>query len=132
MIINIVVVLMFAGLLFFVHLPFMGLLLNVLAALSIILGLLFFTGTTLGLLRFPDFYTRMHAAGKGDTLSSILILFGCALFSLNQGHLNLATILVGMKILLIVNFIFIGSPTATHALIEAGYNSEVEPWENKE
>ena len=38
------------------------------------LGLLFFFGTSLGLLRLPDFYTRMHAAGKGDTLSSLLIL----------------------------------------------------------
>ena len=37
-------------------------------------GSLFFLGATLGILRFPDFYTRMHAAGKGDTLSSLLFL----------------------------------------------------------
>ena len=37
-------------------------------------GLLFFFATTIGLLRLPDFYSRMHAAGKGDTLSSLLIL----------------------------------------------------------
>ncbi|MBT3785210.1 sodium:proton antiporter, partial [bacterium] len=34
-------------------------------------GLFFFFGTSVGLLRFPGFYTRMHAAGKGDTLSSV-------------------------------------------------------------
>ena len=33
-----------------------------------ILGLIFFLGTAVGMVRFPDFYTRMHAAGKGDTL----------------------------------------------------------------
>ena len=38
------------------------------------LGLLFFLGAAVGLFRFPDFYTRIHAAGKGDTLSSLLIL----------------------------------------------------------
>ena len=41
------------------------------------------------------------------------------------------TLLSVFKILLIINFIFIGSPTATHALIEAGDNSEVEPWKNE-
>ena len=32
-----------------------------------IVGLIFFLGTAVGVVRFPDFYTRMHAAGKGDT-----------------------------------------------------------------
>jgi len=94
----------------------------------VITGVLFFAGTSVGLLRFPDFYTRMHAAGKGDTLSSGLILLGCAIYSLMQGHLALASVLVGIKILLIVNFIFIGSPTATHAMMDAGYETEVKHW----
>ncbi|MED6325932.1 MAG: monovalent cation/H(+) antiporter subunit G, partial [Verrucomicrobiota bacterium] len=38
------------------------------AYILIVVGLVFFLGTSIGLLRFPDFYTRMHAAGKGDTL----------------------------------------------------------------
>ena len=41
-----------------------------------ILGLVFFLGTAVGMVRFPDFYTRMHAAGKGDTLSTMLMLAG--------------------------------------------------------
>ena len=49
---------------------------NVLAAILIGLGIFFFLGAVVGLLRFPDFYTRMHAAGKGDTLSTLLILGG--------------------------------------------------------
>ena len=36
-----------------------------------ILGLVFFLGAAVGMVRFPDFYTRMHAAGKGDTFDNL-------------------------------------------------------------
>ena len=93
------------------------------------LGLLFFFGTSLGLLRLPDFYTRMHAAGKGDTLSSLLILIGLALYHVGQGdHVTLEMGLVSLKMILICIFIFIGSPTATHAIMKAGYDAGVPHW----
>ena len=41
-----------------------------------VIGLIFFFGSAVGMVRFPDFYTRMHAAGKGDTLSTMLMLGG--------------------------------------------------------
>ena len=78
-------------------------------------------GTTIGLLRFPDFYTRMHAAGKGDTLSTVMILIGCIC-------LVPMSLLLAIKILLIINFIFIGSPTATHAMMDAGNKAGATPW----
>ena len=84
-------------------------------------GLVFFLGTTIGLLRFPDFYTRMHAAGKGDTLSTVMILIGCIC-------LVPMDLLLAIKILLIINFIFIGSPTATHAMMDAGNKAGAVPW----
>ena len=68
----------------------------------------------------------MHAAGKGDTLSSILLLTGLALYNLH--HLTTDTVLVALKIMLIGVFIFIASPTATHAIMDAGYEAEVKPW----
>ena len=80
-------------------------------------------------LRFPDFYSRMHAAGKGDTLSSLLMLLGLALYEFHE--LNLDTVLVGLKILLILVFIFMASPTATHAITDAGYESGVKPWQKE-
>ncbi|MEK6202062.1 MAG: monovalent cation/H(+) antiporter subunit G [Desulfobulbaceae bacterium] len=89
-------------------------------------GLFFFFGTTIGLHRFPDFYTRMHAAGKGDTLSSMLLLSGLALYQLH--HLTALTVLVSLKILFIGIFVFIASPTATHAIMDAGFESKVKPW----
>jgi multicomponent Na+:H+ antiporter subunit G len=92
-------------------------------------GLLFFFATTIGLLRLPDFYSRMHAAGKGDTLSSLLMLLALVLYEFHE--INLANLLVALKILLIVVFIFMASPTATHAIIDAGFESGVQPWTKK-
>ena len=102
---------------------------NIVVVLLVVSGLFFFFGTTVGLLRFPDFYSRMHAAGKGDTLSSLLMLMGLALYEFHE--VNLATILVGAKILLITVFIFMASPTATHAITDAGFESGVKPWQKK-
>jgi multicomponent Na+:H+ antiporter subunit G len=102
---------------------------NILIIVFLIAGLFLFFATTVGLLRFPDFYSRMHAAGKGDTLSSLLMLFGLTLYEFHE--LNLATVLVGLKILLIMVFIFMASPTATHAITDAGYESGVKPWQKE-
>lgn len=101
--------------------------LNTVIIILMILGLFFFFGTSVGLIRFPDFYTRMHAAGKGDTLSSALLLTGLALYHLH--HFNFDTILVSLKIMLIVLFVFIASPTATHAIMDAGYETNAKHWE---
>ena len=92
-------------------------------------GLFFFLGSAVGVLRFPDFYTRLHAAGKGDTLSTVLILLGCALIALQDGHYDHSSILVALKLLMIIIFIFFGSPAATHAIMDAGYKSGVKHWE---
>ncbi|TFG37078.1 MAG: monovalent cation/H(+) antiporter subunit G [Candidatus Aminicenantes bacterium] len=102
---------------------------NSLVVFLVVSGLIFFFATTVGLLRFPDFYSRMHAAGKGDTLSSLLMLAGLALYEFHD--IDLATILVGVKILLIVVFIFMASPTATHAITDAGFESGVKPWQKE-
>lgn len=100
--------------------------LNALIVILLGMGLFFFLGTSVGLIRFPDFYSRMHAAGKGDTLSTVLMLTGLALYHLH--HVTIDTVLVSFKIMCIVVFIFITSPTATHAIMDAGFESEVRPW----
>jgi multicomponent Na+:H+ antiporter subunit G len=98
---------------------------NLLSAILIVTGLVFFLGAATGLVRFPDFYTRMHAAGKGDTLSSLLVVMGFGVYQLHDW--SLASGLVLVKLLGICVFIMITSPTATHALMDAGYEDGVEP-----
>ncbi len=90
------------------------------------LGLFSFFSTTVGLLRLPDFYCRMHAAGKGDVFSSVCMLLGFAVYLLH--HPTLEMVLTSLKILAISVFIFLASPTATHAIVDAGHASGVMPW----
>ena len=99
---------------------------DVITIVFLVSGLFFYFATTIGLLRFPDFYSRMHAAGKGDTLSSLLMLLGLAMYNLH--HFSVNEVLVSIKIIFISIFIFLASPTATHAIIDAGFDSGVRPW----
>ena len=69
----------------------------------------------IGIHRFPDFYSRLHAAGITDTLCATLILLGLGL----QAGWSIAT----FKLALIFLFIFITSPTASHALANAASHS---------
>ncbi len=94
------------------------------AGFFILAGLFFFTTATLGLLRFPDFYCRLHATGKGDTLGTLLMIVG---FMIYEGfHL------LSLKFILIPLFLFMASPTVTHSIGRAGVTCDVEPWEKKE
>jgi multicomponent Na+:H+ antiporter subunit G len=83
-------------------------------------GFFFFTTATLGLLRLPDFYARLHATGKGDTLAVFLSLLGFALYY--------GFSLTGLKIVFIAVFMFLAQPTATHAISRAAYRCGVRPW----
>lgn len=83
-----------------------------LGALSIIVGLL-------GVYRMPDFYTRLHAASIIDTLGAMLILFGLILYY----GFNI----VSLKLLLILIFILITTPTAAHALAKSALHGNLKP-----
>jgi multicomponent Na+:H+ antiporter subunit G len=72
-----------------------------------------------GVLRFPDFYTRMHAAGVTETLATILMLLGLMLLA--------GWSLVLVKLALIMLFIMITRPTASHALAKAALHGKLEP-----
>ncbi len=93
-------------------------------------GLVFFLGTAVGMVRFPDFYTRMHAAGKGDTLSTMLMLAGFGLVTMED--FSVASWLLLLKILGIVLFIFITTPTSSHALMRAAFEDDEMPLGEKD
>lgn len=73
----------------------------------------------IGIHRFPDFYSRMHAASTTDTLCAALFLLGLAL----QAGLSLVT----FKLFLIFAFFFFTSPTASHALGKAALLGKLKP-----
>ncbi len=99
---------------------------SVVTAILLGLGLIFFAGAAVGILRFPDFYSRLHPAGKMDTLGSFLMLAGLAIYELS--HFTLDNVLVAIKIMLIVLFYFLASPTATHAIVDAGLRAGQQAW----
>ncbi len=106
-----------------------GLFFLVLGLLFILVGMFFFLVGTVGILRLPDFYSRMHAAGKCDSLAAELVIVGAAFYNLQD--FSLATILVSLKILLVAAFIFVASPTATHAITKAALILGFEPWSKR-
>ena len=102
---------------------------NILVMVLLIGGLAFFTGGSIGILRLPDFYSRLHAAGKLDTAGQLLALSAIALYVLQDFSLN--SFLLATKIVLIVFIIHITSPTATHAIVDAGVRAGLKPWTKK-
>lgn len=103
--------------------------LSSLAVFFISLGLFFFFAGTVGILRLPDFYSRLHAAGKCDSLAAVLMIIGIALYNLQP--FTFGSLLVSAKLVLIAVFVFITSPTATHAITEAALVLGVKPWTRK-
>ena len=97
------------------------------AKILILAGLFFLATGVIGFLRFPDFYSRMHATGKGDTLGALLILSGLALYNLHHGFAWLEVV-QSIKLIIIAVFWFIVGPTATHALLRSTYESGIMPW----
>jgi multicomponent Na+:H+ antiporter subunit G len=87
-------------------------------ALTILSAVMLLTGGVFGLLggigvvRFPDFFSRLHAAGMTDTLCAFLIIGGLVI----QAGLSLLSI----KLVLILLFMIFTTPTASHALARAG------------
>ena len=97
----------------------MALLLDLLSWACLMAGVALAIIAGIGLIRLPDLFARMHAAGIGDTLAALLILLGLMLQS--GWTLNLA------KLALIFFFIFFTSPTSTHALAKAALHGGVQP-----
>ena len=75
--------------------------------------------SAVGLLRMPDLFTRMHAAGIGDTLGAMLIIAGLLL--------QAGPTLLFVKLVLILFFLLFTGPTACHALAKAAISSGEKP-----
>ena len=89
----------------------------------LLLGAFLIISGAVGVLRFPDFFTRMHAAGVTETLATTLILLGLILLA--------GWSILSFKLLLILLFILITSPVASHALTKAALHGNLQPLVNE-
>ncbi len=92
---------------------------DALGSACLLLGAFLMLSGGVGVLRFPDFFTRMHAAGVTETLATTLILFGLMLIA--------GWNIVSFKLVLILLFIMITSPVASHALAKAALHGKLQP-----
>ena len=86
-------------------------LLQIISALLLLFGSFLIISGGVGLLRFPDFFSRMHAAGVTDTLATAMIILGLMLID--------SSWMVDIKLLFILLMTLFLSPTASHALAHA-------------
>jgi multicomponent Na+:H+ antiporter subunit G len=94
--------------------------LDALSWVAIAGGLFFMIVGTVGILRMPDMFTRLHAAGMTDTMGAGLLILGMCL----QAGLGLVLV----RLVFVYAFILFTSPIATHALARAALSSGVVPY----
>ncbi len=87
------------------------------AVILMSMGVFFFAIGVLGLFRFPDALTRIHAAAKCDTLGALLVIAG--LIILNGWSPET------VRLVMIILFIWITNPTGSHAISRAAYRLQI-------
>ncbi|MBQ8699440.1 MAG: monovalent cation/H(+) antiporter subunit G [Schwartzia sp.] len=83
-------------------------------------GLIFLIGSMVGMLRLPDFYSRVHASGNSETLGTMLIFLGLAVYN--------GISITSAKLLIILMFIFVGNPIGSHILAKTAYKTGHPVW----
>lgn len=94
--------------------------LDALGVLLLAAGMFFHVVAAVGVLRMPDFYTRLHAVSKAETLGVVLTLLAVILWA--------GPTLTAVKVLFVAIFMFLANPTSTHAIGRAAFRTGVAPW----
>ncbi len=92
---------------------------TVLSGALLLIGSLVCISGGVGLMRFPDFYTRMHAVGVTDTLGTAAILIALMLISND--------LLVFAKLVMVLLLNLMVGPTTSHVLAKAAYRNGLLP-----
>jgi multicomponent Na+:H+ antiporter subunit G len=89
---------------------------------ALVSGAAFAALAGLGIVRFPDLYTRMHAATKAGTLGAGIVLLAVAI--------HFSAISVTLRVLAAIGFLVITAPVAAHMIGRAAYRAGVPLWKN--
>ncbi len=102
----------------------MSVLLDILSWLLLMAGSFFVVTGGIGLVRMPDFFTRLHPSGLVDTMGATLVVAGLVLQAEEWQ--------VAVKLLLVLVFLYLTGPTATHAVAHAALVGGLKPWTRSE
>ena len=96
---------------------------GILSIIFIVAGLFFLVVAAIGVIRFPDVYSRSHAVSLTDSLGAFLMLVGIAL------HEGLSINM--LKILVVLILLYILNPVIAHATVRAALRSGLKPWQKE-
>lgn len=96
-----------------------GSVIEFISALIILIGGITSVVSAIGMIRFPDVYSRAHAATKTTTLAVLITLFGVFLYFLFvEGFFS-------VRVLLVIAFVFLTAPVSGHLVLRASYRAKV-------
>mgnify|MGYP001282744844 CR=1 FL=1 len=87
------------------------------------LGMLFLAIGSIGILKLPDVYCRLHASGKCDTLGIFLAVIGISISLENWTEI--------LKVVMILVFVGIANPTSTHLIGRTARQSKIKAWKKQ-
>ena len=93
---------------------------EIVAAILLAASLFFFLASAIGMIRLPDFYSRLHASGNSETLGLMLSCLGLVFYE--------GPTLLSVKIVLVFLFVFLANPIGTHILGKAALKSGHPVW----
>lgn len=96
---------------------------EIIISLLLIIGTFFILSSSIGVLRFPDVYTRLHAATKSATLGVASIMIAAFLFMLFDANIMSGKLILGIL------FVLLTSPVSGHMISRAAHHSGVKLWE---
>lgn len=97
---------------------------EIISALFMIAGAVFFLASAIGMLRLPDFYSRIHASGNSETLGCMLSFIGLIIYE--------GLTLTSLKMAMIFIIVFLANPIGSHILSKAAYKSGHKVWTLKD
>lgn len=95
---------------------------NLICGISLVLGAFFFMAGTVGLLRFPDVYSRLHALTKADNLGLGFIVFGVACQTDSWNAVA--------QLFFIWGLVMLAGTTCCHLVANAAFTAGFRPWSN--
>ncbi len=96
---------------------------EIVTALLLLVSLFFFLASAIGMIRLPDFYSRLHSSGNSETMGLMAASLGLVIYELCTG-----TVLTAIKLIIIFLLVFLANPIGTHVLGKAALKSGHPVW----